>query len=78
MIDIKDNMESVAKLLNIEIGEQFKIKYNNNKKPYEKGNYFLTKDRGLVFRNNLSGGEIVSNSLQGLLLGKHKISRISD
>jgi phage-related protein len=71
----KSNMKQLAKLLNIEIGQIFKIQFFLHKQPY-KYYYKLTED-GLIYNYNPefeSGYK--SDALGYLLLGKHQIVSI--
>ena len=71
------NVENLAIILDIQINEPFKIQYFNHKNPYKLAWYQLTT-KGLMYSYDRDGVYSKSNSLEGLLIGKHRVVKITE
>ena len=65
---MEDKMNEVAKLLGLELGEEFKLD--------EGRNIYMLSDSGLIYYDNNQYKWCHSDKLEQLLLGQYKISKI--
>ena len=65
---MEDKMKEVAKLLDLELGEGFRVNESNN--------IYMISDSGLIYYDNNQYKWCHSDRLEQLLLGYYKISKI--
>ena len=65
---MEDKMKEVAKLLDLELGEGFRVNESNN--------IYMISDSGLIYYDNNQYKWCHSDRLERLLLGYYKISKI--